>query len=188
MPYRNSLRWLLLPLAAAAQLASALPEDRNQPIRITSDSAVQEPNTVTYRGSVVIIQGTIRIQADQVVVHHQEGKVQRVDATGNPAHFQQQPEAQGGLVKATADKLVYYHNEDRVELLQDAHVERDGNTVAGQRIEYMLTTETVRAQERVEMVLQPDNQQPAPASDAAPPAQPEPGAEPPAGAAPAPGN
>ena len=186
MSYRNSLRWLLAPLVAAAQLANALPEDRNPPIRMTSDSAVQEPNTVTYRGSVVIVQGTIRITADQVVVHHQEGKVQRVDAIGKPAHFQQQPEATGGLVKASADKLVYHHNEDRVELIQDAHVERDGNTVAGQRIEYLLTTETVRAQERVEMVLQPDNKQPAPQPEAAAPAQPA--GEPPAQPAPNPGN
>lgn len=172
MSYSKPLRWLLALLATATQLASALPEDRNQPIRITSDSAIQEPGIVTYRGSVVIVQGTIRIQADEVVVRHIDGKVQRVDATGKPARFQQQPEATGGLVKANADRLIYHHNEDRIELLQNAHVERDGNTVAGQRIEYMLDTETVRAQERVEMVLQPDkkSKSPAPADTSAQPA------------------
>lgn len=169
----------------AAGAALALPEDRNQPIRITSDNAVQEANRVTYRGDVVVIQGTLRIDAAQVVVHHADGKVQRVVATGQPARFQQQPEPEGGLVKAAARTMIYYQGENRIELLRNAQVERDGSTVAGDRIEYLIGSETVRAQGssdrqgRVEMVLQPDNTQPTAQPDQAPePAQGEAPAEP----------
>jgi lipopolysaccharide export system protein LptA len=147
----------------AAATAQALPEDRAQPVRISADSAVQENTTVTYRGSVVVTQGSLRVEADQVVVHHAGGKVQRIVATGKPARFQQQPEANGGLVKATAATLIYHQGENRFELLQDAFVERDGSSVKGNRIEYLPTTQTVRAQGtvdaqtgRVEMVLPPE--------------------------------
>lgn len=155
--------WLL-----GAGTALALPEDRSQPIHITSDNAVQEAERVTYRGDVVVIQGTLRIDAAQVVVSHVDGRVQRVVATGEPARFQQQPEPEGGLVKAAARTMIYYQSENRIELLRNAQVERDGSTVTGDRIEYLIGSETVRAQGsadqqgRVEMVLQPENE-PAPA-------------------------
>lgn len=163
--HRLALAALCL-LAAGAALA--LPEDRQQPIRITSDSAVQEDDKVTYRGDVEIIQGSLKINAAQVVVSHAEGRVQRVVATGEPARFQQQPEPEGGLVKAAARTMIYYQSENRIELLRNAQVDRDGSTVTGDRIEYLIGSETVRAQSsgtrpgRVEMVLQPDSRDTAP--------------------------
>lgn len=159
--------WIFTALIALStslsQRALALPDDRNQPVHISADSALQENNTVTYRGNVIVVQGSLRVEADSVVVHHLTGKVQKIVATGNPAHFQQQPEATGGMIKATAATLVYYQSENRFELLQDALVERDGSSVKGNRIEYLPTTQTVRAQGtannqsgRVEMVLPPE--------------------------------
>jgi lipopolysaccharide export system protein LptA len=139
--------------------ALALPDDRSQPVRITADSAVQENTTVTYRGKVVVIQGSLRVDADQVVVNHVAGKVQKIIATGKPAHFQQQPEVNGGIVKATATTLVYYQAENRFELLTDAFVERDGSSIAGDKIEYSPTTQAVHATGgpgRVNMVLPPE--------------------------------
>jgi lipopolysaccharide export system protein LptA len=143
--------------------AQALPDDRSQPVHISADSAVQENTTVTYKGNVVVTQGSLRVEADQVVVHHANGKVQKIVATGKPTRFQQQPEVRGGLVKASASTLIYHQLENRFEMLQDAFVERDGSSVKGNRIEYLPATETVRAQGslnnqggRVEMVLPPE--------------------------------
>ena len=173
-----------LSLLLQAAVALALPEDQQQPIHVTANSAVQENNTMTYRGDVVIVQGSVRIEADQVVIYHEQGKLQKAVATGKPAHFQEQPDADGGLITGHADTLIYYSADQRVELLQDAFVDRDKSTVKGDRIEYLLSTKTVRAETapdnasgRVEMVLQPD--QPAaetktstpPAAPPAPPAQ-----------------
>lgn len=160
----NCRKWIVvLCLALPGSLALALPEDRSQPVRISADSAVQENTTVTYNGNVVVIQGSLRVEADQVVVHHAGGKVQKIVATGKPTRFQQQPEANGGLVKASASTLIYHQLENRFEMLQDAYVERDGSSVKGSRIEYLPATETVRAQGsvnnqtgRVEMVLPPE--------------------------------
>ncbi len=158
-------RALTAQLAAAALLyagqLAALPEDRSQPIKVTADNAVQQEGTVTYRGAVVIEQGTLRIEGDTVVVNHVAGRVQKLTATGKPARLQQQPEPKGGLVHAAARTLIYHQSENRVELLREARVERDDSTVTGDRIEYLIDNETVRARGgrdggRVEMVLQPD--------------------------------
>jgi lipopolysaccharide export system protein LptA len=176
----NIRRSLLMLLALQAGVAAALPEDQQQPIHITADSAVQENNVVTYRGKVLVVQGSIRIDADEVVIYHEKGKLQRAVATGKPARFQEQPEADGGVIAGSANKLIYHNADQRVELLQDAFVDRDKSTVKGNRIEYLLPSKTVRAEGsannptgRVEMVLQPNQAKPAtPPQPAMPPVKP----------------
>lgn len=172
----NVRRRLLILLALQAGMASALPDDQQQPVHITADSAVQENNVVTYRGKVLIVQGSIRIDADEVVIYHDKGKLQRAVATGKPALFQEQPEVDGGVIKGSANKLIYYNADQRVELLQEAFVDRDKSTVKGNRIEYLLPSKTVRAEGsannptgRVEMVLQPNQPKPANPPQPAPP-------------------
>ncbi len=175
--------------AVLAGFAQALPEDQQQPIHVTANSAIQENNTVTYRGNVIIVQGTVRIEADQVVINHEKGKLQKATATGKPARFQQQPDADGGLITGSANTLIYHNSDQRVELLQDAFVDRDKSTVKSDRIEYLLPSKTVRADTsannasgRVEMVLQPNQPKPndagaaTPANNSAPqaPATPQP--------------
>ncbi len=164
-----------------AHAVLALPDDQQQPIHVTANSAVQENNTVTYRGNVVIVQGSVRIEADQVVIQHEKGKLQKAVATGKPARFQQQPEVDGGLITGSANTLIYHNTDQRVELLQDAFVDRDKSTVKSDRIEYLLPSKTVRAEAaaqnasgRVEMVLQPNqpNESKAAPAPATPPAAP----------------
>jgi len=173
---------LSMAISLAAPLASALPEDQQQPIRVTADNAVQENNTVTYRGNVVVVQGTIKIAADQVLIYHDKGKLQRAVATGKPVRFQEQPDAKGGLMTGHAETLIYYNIDQRVELIKDALVDRDQSTLKGERIEYLMASKVLRADGasasantqsgRVEMVLQPNKEEPTPAE--APPANPAP--------------
>jgi lipopolysaccharide export system protein LptA len=177
--------WLL----AYSSGVSALPDDQRQPIHVTSDSAVQETNVVTYRGNVVIVQGSIKIEADQVVINHEKGKMQRAVATGKPVRFQQQPETEGSLITGKATTVIYYAADQRVELLQDAYVDRDKSSVRGSRIEYLLPSKTVRAEGsaqnqpgRVDMVFQPQDKpadaQPAPANPPASTTTPQPAPSP----------
>jgi lipopolysaccharide export system protein LptA len=174
-----------LLLASGVSGALALPDDQRQPIHVTSDSAVQENNVVTYRGNVIVVQGSIRIEADQVVINHEKGKLERAVATGKPVRFQQQPDTDGGLITGKASTVIYYSADQRVELLQDAFVDRDKSTVRGSRIEYLLPSKTVRAEGsvnnqpgRVDMVFQPSPDKPAnppqPAPDNSPPPAPSP--------------
>ncbi|HBB78519.1 MAG TPA: lipopolysaccharide transport periplasmic protein LptA, partial [Pseudomonas sp.] len=63
---------LVLGLSAflLGSTAWALPEDRNQPIRIQADTAELDDNqgVAVYRGDVVITQGTMIITGDTVTI------------------------------------------------------------------------------------------------------------------------
>ncbi len=152
------LAWLL------ATTAAALPDDRDQPIEITADSAVQEGDTITYSGDVLIVQGSLRIEGDRVVVVSQDRRVRELVATGNPARLQQQQEADAAEMRGRALRITYRHTDSHVIFEREAHVEQDGSSLSGDRIDYFPETETVRAQgadnggERVRMILQPERE------------------------------
>lgn len=146
---RHSLL-LGLSLAVAlfmAPLATALPEDRDQPIRIEADEALRDEKQgfTRYQGNVKMNQGSLYIEADEVTVYHVEQEADKIVARGKPARFQQQPEPEKGPVKAQAEVIEYYKNDDRVQLLNNANIEQDGSIVTGDSIEYFIGEQRVRA-------------------------------------------
>ena len=148
----GSIHQLLTGLALAAAMlttpvATALPEDRDQPIRIEADEALRDEKQgfTRYRGNVKMDQGTLRIEADEVTVYHVDQEADKIVAQGNPARMQQQPEPEKGLIKARAQTIEYYKNDDRVQLLNNASIEQDGSTVTGDSIEYFIGEQRVRA-------------------------------------------
>ncbi|KUJ83256.1 lipopolysaccharide transport periplasmic protein LptA [Microbulbifer flavimaris] len=163
---------LLRPLAAVAFLllsaqALALPEDRNQPIKVDADhfDGNRSKNLFVYSGNVQISQGTLQIRADRVEVHGTaQGEIQKVVATGKPAHFQQQVQQSQAPVKAKASRIEFRVNADELQLSGNAHVDRDGNTLSAEKIDYDLNSEQIEAQGqsgngRVEMIWQPEKKQ-----------------------------
>ena len=85
-------------IIASAMLATSLPAlavtgDTDQPIHIESDtqSLDMQGNVVTFTGNVVMTQGTIKINADKVVVTRPGGEQGKeiIDGYGNPATFYQ---------------------------------------------------------------------------------------------------
>lgn len=156
---------LIMMLAFPAPFCAALPSDANQPIKIESDRAERndKKGTTVYEGSVVIIQGTIKIRADKVIVYTNKNKVDRIVCIGKPAHYQQQPKPQQGLLLASGDTIEYYLASDRIDLLQNASLEQNGTTITGEKITYDLKAEVVKAsasknsKERIQMVIPPSN-------------------------------
>ena len=138
---------ILAVVLLATPLATALPEDRDQPIRIEADEALRDEKQgfTRYKGNVKMDQGTLHIEADEVTVYHVEQEADKIVARGRPAQLQQQPELQKGLVKAYAETIEYYKNDDRVQLLNNASIEQDGSTVTGDSIEYFINEQRVRA-------------------------------------------
>lgn len=154
---------LLLSIACNCTLSYALPTDRQQPIKIESDRAEQDEKkgTTTYEGSVVIIQGTIKINADKVTVFSDTNQVDKIVCVGNPAHYQQRPNAEDGLVLASAKTIQYYLANDKIKLLKNASLEQNGSVITGEKIDYDLKAEVVKAtanKERVHMLIPPSNQ------------------------------
>ena len=148
---------LLLPA-----LGQALPEDRNQPIRIESDAAHRDDRgeTLVYEGSVRIDQGTMHIDADKVTVHFANGEVERVVSEGKPAVYRQQQKPDSKPVDARARQIDYHMAQDLVVLTGAARVEQEGSVLEGERITYDVAKEQIQARgdetnRRIRMVIPP---------------------------------
>jgi lipopolysaccharide export system protein LptA len=141
--------------------AFALPEDSQQPIHIHSDSAEldQNKNLAIYHGSVKMEQGTMTVTGDTMTVVLQDQLVVRIIAEGDRAHYQQQVKPDESMVFADAKKIVYFTQEERVELTGNAYLTQDKNEFTGELIKYDVNEGKVDAsangQGKVQMVLQP---------------------------------
>ncbi|GMG86601.1 lipopolysaccharide transport periplasmic protein LptA [Biformimicrobium ophioploci] len=155
-----------LLLALAAPALQALPGDRDQPIKVKSEhlEADRSKNLSVYSGNVEISQGSLKISADRVEVYgNEKGELSRVVAIGKPARFEQKVSASEGLVKAHARRIEFTIRSDMLNLSGEAFVDRDGNTLAAEKIEYDMSGEQMKAQGNqkgeqsgVEMIWQPE--------------------------------
>ena len=156
----------LLVIIGWCSLTTALPSDRQQSIRIESDRAEKDDKkgTTVYEGSVVIRQGTIKINADKVTVFSESNQVDKIVCIGKPAHYQQRPNLEDGLVFASGNTIEYYLASDKIFLLKNASLEQNGTTITGDKINYDLKAEVVKAsagnntRQRIQMVIPPSNQ------------------------------
>ena len=113
--------------------ALALPTDRDQPIRITADTAVRDEKQgfTVYRGNVHMIQGSMDIVADVLTIFHETAQADKIVAEGKPAKMQQRPAVGEPMVRARAEIIEYFKIEDRVHLKINAHIVQDGSSVTG---------------------------------------------------------
>ena len=155
---------LIALLALASGAVVALPGDTEQPIRITTDEALRDEKTgrTVYQGNVELVQGTMRITADRITFYRIDQEGDKIVAEGSPARMQQQPEPDSALMHAHGDVIEYYRTEERVHLRDNAQVEQDGSTVRGDRIDYFINQQLVKAaadesnaDSRVEVVIPP---------------------------------
>ncbi|WP_372863460.1 lipopolysaccharide transport periplasmic protein LptA [Spongiibacter sp.] len=152
----------LLVLASIASAAQALPEDRRQAINLSSDKATYENNRGIYTGNVSMSQGSLKIRADKLIIVESDRKVQTVIAHGSPAHFEQQPRADEGVVVASARLIEYSLEAEEILLQKDATIRHQGSKISGDRIIYSGRKQMVIADGgsrsldgRVQMTLQP---------------------------------
>ncbi|MCZ6709509.1 MAG: lipopolysaccharide transport periplasmic protein LptA [Gammaproteobacteria bacterium] len=142
-------------------IAVALPEDADQPIHIRADNAEidQQQGLAIYRGDVRVEQGTLRVTADEMTVTYVDQKVVRITAKGNPAHYQQQIEVGRENVTAHSSVIIYFTQEERLDLLGDAYLIQEGSEITGDLITYDIVAGKVDAtaekDERIRMILQP---------------------------------
>ena len=168
--------------ALAPRPGLALPDDRNQPIYIQSDRAERDERkgTTVYTGDVEIDQGSLHISADRVTIAMDGDQVTRIDALGAPAKMHQKPSPEREPVYARATTIQYDVVREILTLIEKAAVTQEGSTVKGERIEYFVQEQRVKASSgsaesgasRVQMVIQPRRATLAPpASDGQPPAE-----------------
>lgn len=126
----------------------ALPEDRNQPIEIQANSAERDAKSgvTTYSGNVDIQQGSIHISANTVVLDSKDNELTQINATGNPATYHQQLTGPDDVVNAQAGKIHFDVAKDLIILQGNGSLKQKGSSISGERIEYDIKTERVRAQ------------------------------------------
>jgi lipopolysaccharide export system protein LptA len=152
---------LLLVLASPALFA--LESDAAQLISIDANTATYDDATATstYLGNVISTQGSIRVNADKLVVYLREGEPEKLVFTGKPAKFKQTPNVGGEDITGQALTGEYYPKKNLLILIDDATVWQGNAIYASKYIEYDSKTSLVKAGEkssdskRVHVILKP---------------------------------
>jgi len=128
-----------LPLGAAeAKKIPAEPEA----IVLRAQSAVfrQKEGTGVYEGDAEMQQGTRFLQADRISIYTANNELQRVEAEGSPVRM-----TETGVLEARADQVIYDVAQHKIILLHGVHIDHQGRTFEGNRIEYNTQTREVYA-------------------------------------------
>ncbi len=105
----------------------ALSTDREQPVQIEADKATVNniKRTITYKGNVVITQGSIRIHAASVTLNYtQKQEIAKVVAIGHPARFRQRL-SQNEELKAKAKEMEYNAFKNLLYLRKEAELRKN---------------------------------------------------------------
>lgn len=143
LPALVILAILALPVANTL----ALPDDRRQAIEISAAKAIRDEKAgfTVYSGDVVLVQGSLHIEADKLTIFHDRKAADRIVAVGAPARLRQQPEVDKAVVTASAGRIEYLKSSERVLLREAATIEQDGAVVTGESIDYLMAEQRVRA-------------------------------------------
>lgn len=186
------LRRLLLPLCLLwlchAQPSLAERADRNQPMHLEANTVnVDDANQIsTFEGNVQLLQGTLSIQADKIVVTQDKDGFQYCTAIGRLAHFRQKRDGANEYVEGYGERIEYNTHSEVAEFFGQARIRREGDDVSGDHIVYSTRTEVFQvsgAREqstdkpgsgRVTLIIQPQGKAAGAASAVAPASAPLP--------------
>lgn len=150
--------------------------DRNKPMYLEADRATVEDvnrkestRVSTFAGNVVLTQGTMRINADKVIMKEDLNGFRHATATGNLVSFRQKRDGLDEYVEGWSERAEYDSKTDKIELFRQARLKRGSDEVQGDYISYDMNSEffkvigsTERGVEtgpdkRVRITIQPKN-------------------------------
>ncbi|MCP5424588.1 MAG: lipopolysaccharide transport periplasmic protein LptA [Gammaproteobacteria bacterium] len=140
----------------------ALPDDRQQPIRLEADSGELDQKTgiSVYRGNVVISQGSMRMEAATATIYFKDGRFERMEAVGKPVQLRYKPSVDKPEIQGYGQRVEYNASTARVVMTINAKVIQGKDSFTGDRIEYDLTKDQVKANsdkgKRIEFIIQPE--------------------------------
>lgn len=160
--------FLLSSLLLTVVPALALEGDRDQPITIDSNSATYDDKlgTSVYQGDVVVIQGSMRMDADKLVVYIIAGAIDKLVATGQPVKFKQLPDVGKEEIKGRSLIAEYYPDKTLLVLIKQAVVWQGSNQSSSELILYDSKNAVIKAGEnasddkRVHATFQPKPKNP----------------------------
>jgi lipopolysaccharide export system protein LptA len=127
---------LLLPLVVFGEKA-----DRDKPTQVEANrmSADDVRRLNIFEGDVIVTKGTIRLTCERLVVRQDAEGFQFATATGKPAKFRQRQdpkpgEKEGIWLEGEALRIELDDKNQKIELFDNARVNRGGDEVAGDYI------------------------------------------------------
>lgn len=125
-------------LLAVAFAAAAEKTDNTKPIRYSANSldGNETEQTVLLTGKVEVVQGTIVLKADRVVLKQQPDGTYNVSATGKPVTFRQKMDNSDEYVDAQALRVEYIGVKELVELYDQAWIKRGKDELRGNFLTY----------------------------------------------------
>lgn len=153
---------LAVMLALTPSLTVALPEDRTQPIHLEASRGQldQKTGVSVYEGNVVITQGSMRLTADTVTIYLKDNNFQRMEATGAPVNLRYRPTADKPELQGASPRVEYDVVGAKVIMSGGARLTQGQDTFTGERVEYDLKGDVVRARSagdngRIQFTIQP---------------------------------
>jgi lipopolysaccharide export system protein LptA len=142
-----SLSTLLFSLTPAPGGASALDDDREQPLRINARHVELDQRTglALYRGDVIVTQGSLEIRAERLEVHARAGRAERLRAWGTPARVRMRPQGETEDVRLFALQIDYRVDARVAELTGEAIIEQGPNRFLAPRARFDLANQSAEA-------------------------------------------
>ena len=135
------MRLLLILMLVFAVPARAEKADRDKPTQVEANrmSADDVRRLNIFEGDVIVTKGTIRLTCERLVVRQDAEGFQFATATGKPAKFRQRQDARPGekeglWMEGEALRIELDDKNQKIELFDNARVNRGGDEVAGDYI------------------------------------------------------
>jgi len=148
-------------ISATSTVLQAYESDSDEPIFLESDSAKwdEESQKSTYRGNVIVTQGSMLLTGELLIVTSKNNEINRMVITGEKAKYKQKT-ITGKIINGEAKKIQYYVDKAKIIFLDQAILTQTNNIVRSNRIVYKTDTENITAgdkkgKSRVKMTLEP---------------------------------
>jgi lipopolysaccharide export system protein LptA len=147
----------------------ALATDRDQPIEVEADELeVRELEGISiYQGNVKLVQGSLEINADRVVIHFNEAnELILMEMTGTPATLRQLNDNQQEMW-GEAKQIDYTQSKSLLELRESARLRQAEDIIESDLIRINTENSSLQAgsmesDQRVKMLIQPKQDSVAP--------------------------
>jgi len=151
----------IMCIATNVNFVFAYESDSKKPIFLESDSAKwdEETQKSTYRGNVVVTQGTMLLTGDLLIVTSENNEINKMTITGKKATYKQKTKS-GKIINGEAKKIEHFVNQAKIIFKDKAVLTQANNIVKSNKIIYKTDTENISAgdkegKSRVKMTLEP---------------------------------
>ncbi len=150
-------------LLVVSHFALALKSDADKAVYIDSNTASydDQKGVSIYTGNVITVQGSLRIKSDKLVVHLNEGDIEKMVFTGKPTKFRQLVGEGKEELHGEALTGEYYPSSNKLVLIEKAIVSQGSKSTKSKLIIYDSKNSIIKAGEpssdekRVTTVFEP---------------------------------